>query len=216
MRLVESLFVCIEGIDGCGKTTQAKLLIDRLKENGNVVSLYSYPTHDSRYGKIIREEFLAGKIEMSVEEQFLLYLLDMQSDKKKILGELSSGNTVMSERYFISTIAYQSAGNFDYEKAKAVEEIMALPRPDIVFYIDLEPEIAFERKKKQKGKTDRFESAKDYMNKVRNVYEKLYAERYGAKTWIRIDGKRSEREISDLIFATVINSIKKDKQQNLI
>ncbi len=216
MRLVESLFVCIEGIDGCGKTTQAKLLIDRLKENGNVVSLYSYPTHDSRYGKIIREEFLAGKIEMSVEEQFLLYLLDMQSDKKKILGELSSGNMVMSERYFISTIAYQSAGNFDYEKAKAVEEIMALPRPDIVFYIDLEPEIAFERKKKQKGKTDRFESAKDYMNKVRNVYEKLYAERYGAKTWIRIDGKRSEREISDLIFATVINSIKKDKQQNLI
>lgn len=216
MRLVESLFVCIEGIDGCGKTTQAKLLIDRLKENGNVVSLYSYPTHDSRYGKIIREEFLAGKIEMSVEEQFLLYLLDMQSDKKKILGELSSGNIVMSERYFISTIAYQSAGNFDYEKAKAVEEIMALPRPDIVFYIDLEPEIAFERKKKQKGKTDRFESAKDYMNKVRNVYEKLYAERYGAKTWIRIDGKRSEREISDLIFATVINSIKKDKQQNLI
>ncbi len=213
---MESLFVCIEGIDGCGKTTQAKLLIDRLKENGNVVSLYSYPTHDSRYGKIIREEFLAGKIEMSVEEQFLLYLLDMQSDKKKILGELSSGNIVMSERYFISTIAYQSAGNFDYEKAKAVEEIMALPRPDIVFYIDLEPEIAFERKKKQKGKTDRFESAKDYMNKVRNVYEKLYAERYGAKTWIRIDGKRSEREISDLIFATVINSIKKDKQQNLI
>ncbi len=178
--------------------------------------MYSYPTHDSRYGKIIRDEFLAGKIEMSVEEQFLLYLLDMQSDKKKIISELSSGSIVMSERYFVSTIAYQSAGNFDYEKAKAVEEIMALPRPDLIFYIDLEPEIAFERKKKQKGKTDIFESAQEYMNKVRNVYEKLYSERYGAKTWIRIDGTKSEKEISDLIFAAVINSIKKEKQQSLV
>lgn len=213
---MEGLFVCIEGIDGSGKTTQAKLLIDRLRGDEKKVSLYSYPTHDSRYGKIIRDEFLAGKIEMSVEEQFLLYLLDMQSDKKKIISELSSGSIVMSERYFVSTIAYQSAGNFDYEKAKAVEEIMALPRPDLIFYIDLEPEIAFERKKKQKGKTDIFESAQEYMNKVRNVYEKLYSERYGAKTWIRIDGTKSEKEISDLIFAAVINSIKKEKQQSLV
>ena len=93
---------------------------------------------------------------------------------------------------------------------------MALPRPDMIFYIDLEPEIAFERKKKQKGKTDRFESAQEYMNKVRNVYEKLYSERYGAKTWIRVDGTKSEKEISDLIFAAVINSIKKEKQQSLV
>ncbi len=213
---MEGLFICIEGIDGSGKTTQAKLLIEKLMQVHKKISLYSYPTHDSRYGKIIREEFLAGKVEMSVEEQFLLYLLDMQSDKKKIMSELALGRIVMSERYFISTIAYQSAGSFDYEKAKAVEEIMALPRPDIVFYIDLEPEIAFERKKKQKGKTDRFESAREYMNKVRNVYEKLYAERYGAKTWIRIDGTKNEEEIAEFIFSSIINSIKKEKQKNLI
>ncbi len=213
---MEGLFVCIEGIDGSGKTTQAKILMNKLLENGKKVSLYSYPTHDSRYGKIIREEFLMGKVEMSVEEQFLLYLLDMQSDKKKILNELSSGSIVMSERYFISTIAYQSAGSFDYEKAKAVEEIMALPRPDIIFYIDIEPEIAFERKKKQKGKTDRFESAKEYMNKVKSVYDKLYSERYGGKTWIKIDGNKKEEEISEFIISTIIDYIKKEKQENLV
>ena len=212
---VEGLFVCIEGIDGSGKTTQAKLLIDKIQGSGKKVSLFSYPTHDSRYGKIIREEFLAGKVDMGIEEQFLLYLLDMQSDKKNILESVSKGNIVISERYFISTIAYQSAGSFDYEKAKAVEELMSLPRPDIIFYIDIKPEIAFERKKKQKGKTDRFESAKEYMNKVYNVYEKLYSERYGSKTWIRIDGSKSEQEISNFIFSAIDNYISKDKQKNL-
>ncbi|MGC8479554.1 MAG: dTMP kinase [Candidatus Micrarchaeia archaeon] len=212
---MEGLFVCIEGIDGSGKTTQAKLLINKLESSERKVSLFSYPTHNSRYGKIIREEFLTGKVDMSVEEQFLLYLLDMQSDKKNILENVSKGNIVVSERYFISTIAYQSAGSFDYEKAKAVEEIMSLPRPDIIFYIDIKPEIAFERKRKQKGKTDRFESAKEYMNKVYNVYEKLYSERYGSKTWIRIDGNKSEQEISTFIFSTIDNYVRNDKQRNL-
>ncbi|MEM0200779.1 MAG: dTMP kinase [Candidatus Micrarchaeaceae archaeon] len=213
---MDGIFVCIEGIDGSGKTTQANILAKKLTEAGKNISLFSYPTHDSIYGKIIRDDFLAGKIEMSVEEQFLLYLLDMQSDKKKILNALSTGNIVMSERYFISTIAYQSAGNFDYEKAKAVEELMSLPRPDIIFYIDIEPEIAFERKKRQKQKTDRFESAREYINKVRNVYEKLYFERYGGKTWIRIDGTQNEEDISNFIFTTILNTIKKEKQKNLI
>ena len=84
-----------------------------------------------------------------------------------------------------------------------------------IFYIDIDTKTAFERKKKQKGKTDRFESAKEYMGKVRDVYEKLYNERYGGKTWIRIDGNKNEQEISEFIFSSIINAVKVEKQRAL-
>ncbi|MCL5008656.1 MAG: dTMP kinase [Candidatus Marsarchaeota archaeon] len=200
---MKGIFVCIEGNDGSGKTTQVGLLRDSLWKKGIDTSVYSYPTHDSRYGRIIRDEFLTGKAELSVEEQFLLYLLDMQADKKRIISDLEGGKVVITDRYFISTIAYQSAGTFDYEKAKAVEEIMGLPRPDVIFYIDIPVLVAFERKMKQKGKTDRFEGARSYLTKVGGLYERLYDERYGSQKWVKIDGLRTIDKIHETIYEGV-------------
>lgn len=208
---MKGIFVCIEGNDGSGKTTQVGLLKEALWKKGIDTSVYSYPTHDSRYGRIIRDEFLAGKVELSVEEQFLLYLLDMQADKKRILADLSAGKVVITDRYFISTIAYQSAGKFDYEKAKTVEELMGLPRPDVIFYIDIPVLVAFERKMKQKGKTDRFEGARGYLTKVGEVYEKLYADSYGSRSWIKIDGLKSIGKIHTIVLEGVISMAEKNK-----
>ncbi len=211
---MRGIFICVEGNDGSGKTTQVGLLKEELWRQGIDTSVYSYPTHDSRYGRIIRDEFLAGKAELSVEEQFLLYLLDMQADKKRIVADLDAGKTVVTDRYFISTIAYQSAGKFDYEKAKAVEEIMGLPRPDVIFYINIPVLVAFERKMKQKGKTDRFESARGYLTKVGEIYEKLYEERYGSKKWVKMNGLDSVEKVQSAIFNEVKVMLEKNTVVN--
>jgi len=208
---MRGIFVCIEGNDGSGKTTQVGLLSKEFERQGLRVSVYSYPTHDSRYGKIIRDEFLSGKTELTVEEQFLLYLLDMQADRKRLMADLDAGKIVITDRYFISTIAYQSAGNFDYEKAKAVEELMGLPRPDVIFYLDVPVAVAFDRKTKQKGKMDRFEGASDYLTKVGEVYERLYSDRYGSKKWVKIDGLKSIDELHKIILEEVGTMLNKNK-----
>ncbi|MCL5428015.1 MAG: dTMP kinase [Candidatus Marsarchaeota archaeon] len=211
---MKGIFICIEGNDGSGKTTQVGLLKDALWKQGVDIGIYSYPTHDSRYGRIIRDEFLSGKVELSVEEQFLLYLLDMQADKKKIAADLSAGKVVITDRYFISTIAYQSAGKFDYEKAKAMEELMDLPRPDVIFYIDIPVLVAFERKMKQKGRADRFEGARSYLTKVGRAYEKLYNDRYGSRRWVKIDGLRSIEKIHREILDEVNLMLDKNKMRD--
>ncbi len=211
---MDGIFICIEGNDGSGKTTQVGMLRDALWSAGIEAKVYSYPTHDSRYGRIIRDEFLTGKVELSVEEQFLLYLLDMQADKKKISEDLKSGKVVITDRYFISTIAYQSAGKFDYDKAKAVEELMELPRPDAIFYIDIPVLVAFERKMKQKGKTDRFEGARSYLTKVGEVYERLYSDGYGSGRWVKIDGLKSIENIHSIILNEVQELLAKDHMKD--
>ncbi len=192
--------ICIEGIDGAGKRTQAGLLRDYLLAKGRGAVVYAYPDYESRYGKIINE-FLSEKAEMEVGEQFLLYLLDKESSKKRIMDDLKSGKVVITDRYFISNIAYQVAGGFDYDAAKRIIELMELPEPDLVFYLSVPIDVSIKRKTEQKGKTDRFEGSGGYLAKVMDVYERLYADGYGAGTWIKIDGTGSREEISTVIAA---------------
>jgi dTMP kinase len=200
------LFVCIEGIDGAGKHTQVELLQKSLGELGTKVSLYSYPDYDSLYGKMLRN-FLDGKVNISVAEQVMLYLLDMVADLKKIKAELDAGNVVISDRYFLSTIAYQSAGGVDSDKVKGIIDLIELPKPDIVFYIDVPVEESVARKMRQKGKTDKFESAKEYLGKVRTAYEKLNAEKYGAGKWIKINGTNDIIKIHEQINKEVTTKL---------
>lgn len=186
---MKGMFVCIEGIDGAGKNTQSKMLGEHLKTLGIKSKIYSYPDYDSHYGRIIKD-FLDKKIELTTEELLFLHVLDKQKDKTSVEDDLKQGNVVITDRYLISAIAYPIAAGVDYESAKTVAVLSKLPKPDVVFYIDIPVSVSMERKRKQKGSLDRFEAASSYLNKVSATYNRLYRERFSCANWIRIDGEK--------------------------
>jgi dTMP kinase len=201
---VKGLLVCIEGIDGAGKNTQSEMLGKHLRTIGIRSKIYSYPDYGSVYGKIIKN-FLDKKIELSTEELLFLHILDKQKDKKNVENDLKQGKIVITDRYVISAIAYPIAGGVDYESAKVVAALSKLPKPDIVFYIDVPVSVSMERKRKQKGELDRFEAASAYLNKVSNVYNRLYRERFGCINWIKINGKKN----AEIVHKEILSELNK-------
>ena len=197
---MEGKIIVIEGIDGAGKATQAKLLKEALEKEGKEVSIYSYPDYSSVYGERIKS-FLYKKINLKVDELFMLYIIDMVKDKSNILEAVKNGSYVIIDRFFFSTIAYQSAGGFSYENGKEIVKLLDMPLVDKVFYINVPVDISMQRKEKQKGKmdVDKFESNKNFLSKVSTFYSKLKNERFYAKSWEEIDGNKSIEEISYLI-----------------
>ncbi|MCL4372519.1 dTMP kinase [Candidatus Parvarchaeota archaeon] len=197
---MEGKIIVIEGIDGAGKATQSRLLKETLEKEKKNVSMYSYPDYPSIYGERIKS-FLYKKINLKVDELFMLYIIDMVKDKSNILEAVKNGNYVIIDRFFFSTIAYQSAGGFSYENGKEIVKLLDMPLVDKVFYINVPVDISMQRKEKQKGKmdVDKFESNKNFLSKVSTFYSKLKNERFYAKSWEEIDGNKSIEEISYLI-----------------
>ena len=190
----------IEGIDGAGKATQTKILKEALEKEGKKVSTYSYPDYSSVYGERIKA-FLYKKIDLNVDELFMDYIIDMVKDRNNIIDEVKKGNYVIIDRFFFSTLAYQSAGGFSYENGKQIVKLLDMPVVDKVFYINVPVDISMQRKEKQKGKmdVDKFESNKNFLSNVSTFYDKLKGEGFHAKAWEEIDGSKSIEEISYLI-----------------
>ncbi|MDE1874113.1 MAG: dTMP kinase [Candidatus Micrarchaeota archaeon] len=194
---MRGLLVVIEGPDGSGKRTQTELLAEHLVKEGLKVKWYSYPDYGSPYGRLLAEH-LEGRKTRGTKEVFLLFLADMVANAEEVERELETGGVVLMDRYFQSTVAYQSATGFRYEDAKRVEDIFGLREPDIAIYTDIPSETAMRRKKRQKelagGKADRHETSREIQDKVREVYERMISEGYGAKRWVKIDGTGSREE----------------------
>ncbi len=199
---MKGLLVCLEGIEGAGKGTQSELLMQKLKEAKVKFSYYKYPNTASKYGHIIMEH-LEEKITLSVMEFCLLFVADMAKDAASISKKILKGEIVIADRYFLSTIAYQSAGGIAYGKMKELEDAVGLPSPNLIVYLDLDPESSLKRKMKQKGSLDRHEKDLQYMHKIRMIFEQLYSERYTGAKWLKIDANLGKEEISKEILKEI-------------
>lgn len=181
------MLITLEGGDGSGKRTQAELLKAELEKKGYETLSLSYPDYSSLYGQLIYDHVLNCFRPISVDEQFLMYLVDQVKDKKLVLRSFDEGKIVITDRYFLSTIAYQTAGGFDYETAKQMEILMGLPKPSIVFYFDVPVKVAIALKYKQNGKLDGFEKQIAYQEGVKAVFERLMTDKSLPLNWVRID-----------------------------
>lgn len=197
------LLIDLEGIDGSGKRTQAEILKNSFTAEGYKVILYSYPDYDSPYGEIIKD-FLNNKIDLNPDEQFLLYLIDIVKDRDSIRRRVNEGYMVILDRYTPSTIAYQCANHFDYEKAKEIIRLVDVSLPDIIVYLDTPVKVSGERKIKQKNHKDRFEDDAPLLEEVKSYYERMIDEDFPYK-WVKIDGTRKIKDISEEIFQTINN-----------
>jgi len=190
------MFLVIEGIDGAGGSTQSRILKKFLEEKNFKVELISYPDYSNSIGKVVRK-FLNKEFEISAEAQFFLYALDMVKDREKILKNLKEGKIVLADRYIFSTLAYQCfAKKFSFKKGLKLIEIFELPKPDLVFLLDIKPETSIRRKMKENNKLDRHEEDLKLLEKVRKGYLKLAKENVFSKEWVILNGENKIEEVS--------------------
>jgi dTMP kinase len=157
------MYICLEGIDGSGKSTQVELLVNWLNECGHEILRVFEPT-DSQAGMLIRKLL---QNQNATNENFqktlaLLFAADRIILMDKIQKAESEGKIILSDRCFYSSIVYQNGGEWIKEINKFAK------KPDIVLLMDIEPETAISR---CEGK-DRFEDV-DFLKKIRNRYLKL-------------------------------------------
>ncbi|MCF7794227.1 MAG: dTMP kinase [Candidatus Cloacimonetes bacterium] len=145
---MKSLFITFEGIEGCGKSTQAKLLTEYLKEQGKNVLLTREPG-GPKISEDIRNVLLStNNKEMIARTEILLYMASRsQHTGEWIIPNLEQGNFVISDRYFDSTIAYQGAAR--KIPRNIIDTLTNFAtfglRPDVTFLVDLPAEIGLSR-----------------------------------------------------------------------
>lgn len=183
------LFIVFEGIDGAGKRTLSKFTKSILESKNLKVALFEYPDYNSIWGKIINR-YLYNEIELNIEEEFFVYFIDILKDQAEIAKLLKEGIFIISDRYFSSTVAFQCAKGFDYQKARSTINIMDVILPDLTIFLQIPPALAVERKYKEKEHLDRHEKDVNLLKNVNLVYDKILKENMVSKKWIKIDGSK--------------------------
>ncbi len=198
-KLKEGILIVFEGIDGCGKTTQAKLLFEKLKSLGFDTILLKEPS-SSKWGKEIKRLSLFEN-SITPEKELKLFIKDREENtNKNIKPALREKKIVILDRYYFSTIAYQGAKGIDIDLIKKLNKNIAI-EPDIVFILDIEPNIGLERIENRKKKEKLFEQ-ENYLNRVREIYNSLKG-----KNIFKIDGSKKIDEIRKEIEKIVFNYI---------
>jgi dTMP kinase len=147
------LFIVIEGLDGTGTTTLAGLLADALKARDQRVRLTAEPT-DGPFGRLLRRH-LSGAITLDPATAALIFTADRQDHLMGLIRPaLAAGRWVVSDRYMLSTLAYQGAEGVSPEAVLAASA--TFEAPDVTFVLDV-PETERRRRMDGRGPTDRYE-----------------------------------------------------------
>jgi dTMP kinase len=189
----KAAFICIEGLDGCGKTTQAKLLAKKLMKSHN--AFYTAEPSRGNIGTFIRKRCLYGKKRLSTVVEALLFAADrFEHVENEIRPALSEGRLVISDRYVYSSLAYQGAAGLSLEWIETLNE-HAL-KPDLAVFLDVKLETVMNRLKSKRSVMENMETLK----KVRDVYLKFVAK----GELVRMDGNCSKDKVAETLYALVL------------
>jgi dTMP kinase len=176
------LFVVFEGIDGCGKSTQAR----RVAKSRD--ALFVFEPGDTPVGVDLRRWILDVATPMTPATEALLLLADRSHHVHSVIEPaLRSGRAVVGDRFYASTLAYQGYGRgVDLDELRAATDLaIGGCRPDLTVLIDLAPSLANERR--TPDQRDRFESADPtFHDRVRQGYLELASQ--DETTWFVVDG----------------------------
>ena len=203
--LNKSYFITFEGIDGSGKSTQAKLLIKKLGSS-SIQTCFVREPGGTKISEEIRHVLLNKRDEDMIDrtEALLMCASRAQLTKNIIIPELESGKWVIADRYSDSTLAYQGGGRgIDLDCLIKLNEFATFGTvPDITFYIDIDAETGFQRRKNISA--DRIESAGiEFQDKIRNKYLEIID--YFSERCVHVDGNLSIDAISEIIWEEIKN-----------
>src|ERR1700734_2485398 len=171
------LFVTFEGPDGSGKSTQARMLADRLRGAGRAV-LESVEPGGTPIGRQIRRILLdpANKELTATVELLLMFAARAQNVEQWILPALNQGQIVISDRFTDSSIAYQGSGRgLGWETVFQLDRIACQGlKPDLTICIDIDTETGLARALARGGSETRLEEqAIEFHRKAREAYHEL-------------------------------------------
>ena len=190
-------FIVIEGLDGSGKTTQARLLVQKLRNSHKAV----YTTEPSRgkIGSFIRECCLFEEKRLDSATEALLFAADrIEHIQNEVVPALNKGLLVISDRYLYSSLAYQGSTGLSLEWIEAINK-HAL-KPDLAVFIDVAPETVMQRLNRKKSVMETLETQRQ----VREVYLKFVAN----DDMVRIDGDMLVAELSEALYSRVLHFLK--------
>ncbi|HIE18999.1 TPA: dTMP kinase [Candidatus Bathyarchaeota archaeon] len=187
-------FICIEGLDKSGKTTQSNLLVEALRRKGHD-AVYTFEPSDGKIGRFIREYVLNRKERVYAMIEALLFAADRTEHTETFIKpNLRKGKIVISDRYLFSSLAYQGAAGVNISWIKKINK--AAVKPDLAIYLDVPVDEIFHR---CQGRRSVMEN-REIQEKVREIYMKLV--RNGEL--ILIDGNRpveeTARDIEEIVF----------------
>mgnify|MGYP000400911070 FL=1 len=199
-------FITFEGIDGCGKSTQARLLLEHMNNSGVETILVREPG-GTNISESIREILLhsnSGKMGDRTES-LLMTASRAQLTQEIIVPNIEQGKFVIADRYSDSTLAYQGGGrNLDIEWLIELNNYATFTLlPDITFFVDVRPEEALRRLDNNK---DRIEGIGiEFQTRVRKTYHEL-AERFNDR-YVILDGYGEKGDI----HRKVLNEMRRRK-----
>ncbi len=201
MAIKKSFFICFEGVEGSGKSTQAKLLYKFIKKKITKNVILTREPGGTLFSEKIRNLMLDKKTNISpLTEFFLLMAARNEHIISKINFYLKKNFIIICDRFFYSTLAYQHyLEGMDKKFIFSIQKkIFNKIHPDITFLIDLNKKDSKVRINKRAKKTNRFDKLSSYhFNKIRNGFIKI-SKLYKNKI-VLIKGSKSLNEIQNEI-----------------
>jgi dTMP kinase len=187
--------IVLEGIDGSGKTTQARALVRRLRRRGFKAAFFREPTR-GRWGREIKRHARRAD-SLTPEEELALFVKDRRENMSKNLRPaLAAGRIVVLDRYYFSTIAYQGAKGIDPGRICRLNEAFAV-KPDLVVFLDIDAGAGLGRIANRKTRDELFER-EDYLVRVARLFAGFKGPRF-----VHIDGRGDRRAIGRAIWQHV-------------
>jgi dTMP kinase len=204
-RADTGLLIAFEGIDGAGKTTQVTRLAELCRRRGEIVVTSKEPT-SGKWGMKIRESAQSGR--MSLEDELAAFIEDRKEHVRElILPSLKRSETVILDRYFHSTIAYQGARGADVAELESKMDAIA-PNPDVVILLDVDPVVGLSRIREGRNETPNTFEQLEGLSKSRGIFQGL------ANTlpnFIRVDGMMSMDAVHKEIVTKLVDGPLKRK-----
>lgn len=190
------LLIAFEGIDGTGKSSQLRMLADTLAQLGQEVVITREPT-DGPYGRKIRSLF-TSRAGITPAEELELFMADRREHVREVIEPgLQAGRIVLTDRYYLSTAAYQGATGQDPEAIMAANETFA-PVPDLVLLLTLPPDQSIHRIKALRGEALNDFEQEETLTRVAAIFAGL------DRDYItRIDAVGSLAEVRERVEARV-------------
>lgn len=191
----KGLLVVLEGIDGSGKTTQARRLLRRLRRRGYKAAFFREPTR-GKWGREIKRQ-AARADSLTPEQELELFVKDRRENvAKNLMPALAAGKVVVLDRYYFSTIAYQGAKGLDAGRIRRLNEAFAAP-PDLVVVLDVDAGAGLARIRGRKTRDELFER-EDYLVRVREIFRG-----FKGPGIVHLDGRLDPRAVSQAIWRNV-------------
>lgn len=201
MSKILNNFIVLEGLDGAGTTTQLKKLKEALELLGHQVYITNEPT-DRPIGKVVRT-VLSGDFKTTPLTLAKLYATDREdhlyNEKEGIIKQLNDKKIVISDRYFYSSLAYQSVASSFEDVEKLNKDY---PHPQILVYIETPIKECLSRIDSRGKKKDIFEE-KEFLTKVNDNYNKVLLNLPSNVNLIKIDGTLSISDITQLMLKKI-------------